>query len=88
MYPPHFFSAEIADLFPLFPLLIDSFMPYYRYGSSPLGTMFLPLVSRMMAGDEQHVYPWHQHSNNLIHSSYISIRTIKNPSVNDEKVGT
>lgn len=87
-YPPHFFNPEIADLSPLFPLLIDSIMSYYRYGSSPLGTMFLPLVSRMMAGDEQHVYPWHQYSTNLIHSSYIAIKEIKEVNANDEKVGT
>lgn len=63
-------------------------MSYYRYGSSPLGTMFLPLVSRMMAGDEQHVYLWHQYSTNLIHSSYIAIKEIKEVNANDEKVGT
>ena len=87
LYPPHFFNAEIADLFPHFPPLIDRIMPFYRYGSSTLGTLFLPLVVRMIIGDEQHVYPWHVYSSNLIHSYYVSLRLMEKSNKMEQKVG-
>ena len=61
-------------------------MPYYRYGSSSIGTLFLPLVSRMIIEDEQHQYPWHLYSSNLIHSYYVSLRTTNKQSLMNQKV--
>ena len=57
-------------------------MSAFKYGSSGVGSIFLPLVAKMMNGDEKHQYSWNNYLDSLCACCFNSLKTVSSDDTN------